>query len=398
MAPRLRKRWQKAFALVLSACLLAPAMTFGGAALAAESADEELELKRGDLSDHSSEDDRGDASSKDSFKPSVETAGTTGRGATSVNSDSGGNSFKGDGNDENIHKPFNLNVQTSVMDGSADNNNFQGGANNNLFRGGVNAPGGLGSQSPQLGGNINRPVLKPGTNITSLNGGLTEVQLQRLAAHDLVLIIDQSASMYSRDCPVSGLGRVGGTVMGMLLGSAGMVSRWEWCRDQTLNLAQQTRNIANKDLTVILFSGEHQVFQHVTVDQIPNIFKQASPQGSTNLTEPLRATVNDYFARQTATRGDVKPLAIAIITDGLPNSRENVCKVLVDTTRLMRDPRDIKITFFMIGNSALTGQSFINEIEHNLPKYGGRFNIVKSVSFWNLMKIGLSKALADALE
>jgi hypothetical protein len=64
----------------------------------------------------------------------------------------------------------------------------------------------------------------------------------------------------------------------------------------------------------------------------------------------------------------------------------------------MRNPRDIKVTIFLIGNSALNGQAFVYEIERNLPKYGAKFNIVKSVSFWNLMKVGLSRALADALE
>jgi Mg-chelatase subunit ChlD len=367
---------------------------------AAAADDDELELKRGDLSDPPApspsptlEDSRAGSDEAEAADKSENSSDSAKHASDSLDS----SSIDGSPDSSQIRTPFNLNVQTSVIDGGADHSSLQGGTRNNSLGGGIGT-GDMGSQFPTLGTAANRPGLKGGTATMPLSGGLSQEQLQRLARHDLVLIIDQSSSMHTQDCPVSGLGRVGGTVMGMLLGPAASVSRWQWCRDQTLNLAEQTRYVSAKGLSVVLFSGNFVVFPHVTVDQIPNIFKQASPQGGTNLTEPLRATINDFFARQTATRGNVKPLAIAVITDGLPNSEANVCKVLVDTTKVMRDPRDIKITFFLIGNSAYNGQAFVSELEKNLPKYGAKFNFVRSVSFWNLMKVGLSRALADALE
>lgn len=394
MASGLAKQSQRMFASLLVVCLFTLAFEPCAPVWAAETADDELELKRGDLNEPESV-----TGNQETVAPNAEARPLHG---TSQSNDAGSTEPDPQNGDQpadtTFRKPFNLNVQTSVMDGSADSQNFQGGANSSLFHGAVNAPGGLGNQTPTFGVNTNRPNLKTGSNTTTLNGGLTETQLQRLAAHDLVLIIDQSASMNTQDCPVSGLGRVGGTIMGMLLGSAGMVSRWQWCRDQTMNLAEQTRFASSKGLSVILFSTNFEVHSRVSVDDIPTIFKQVAPHGTTNLTEPLRITINDFFRRQTETRGNVKPLAIAIITDGLPTNEANVCKVLVDTTNQMRNPRDIKVTVFLIGNSALNGQAFVNEIERNLPKYGAKFNIVKSVSFWNLMKVGLSRALADALE
>ncbi|MBX3074607.1 hypothetical protein KF913_11830 [Candidatus Obscuribacterales bacterium] len=393
MASGLAKQSQRMFASLLAVCLLTLSFEPCAPAWAAETADDELELKRGDLNEPESV-----TGNQETVAPDVETRPVDGTSQSSNPAGTAPHQQNGAPTDNTFRKPFNLNVQTSVMDGSADSRNSQGGANSGLFRGAVNASGSLGNQTPTFGVNTNRPNLKTGSNTTTLNGGLTETQLQRLAAHDLVLIIDQSASMNTQDCPVSGLGRVGGTIMGMLLGSAGMVSRWQWCRDQTMNLAEQTRFASSKGLSVILFSTNFEVHSRVSVDDIPTIFKQVAPHGTTNLTEPLRITINDFFRRQTETRGNVKPLAIAIITDGLPTNEANVCKVLVDTTNQMRNPRDIKVTIFLIGNSALNGQAFVNEIERNLPKYGAKFNIVKSVSFWNLMKVGLSRALADALE
>ena len=389
MASRQAKELRRLCALLLSVCLSAFATLPTDSAWAGETGDEQLELKRGDLSDHTPP-----SPMKDTVHEGDKTGGSPVDAGTDI--EAGDLDVRSNDTEGNFRKPFNLNVQTSVMDGSADTNNFQGGADR--LRGGVNSPGGLDSQIPSIGGNLSRPNLNTGTSKSDLNGGLNETQLQRLAAHDLVLIIDRSASMNTQDCPVSGLGRVGGTIMGMLLGSAGMVSRWQWCRDQTMNLAEQTRFVSSKGLSVVLFSTNFEVHSRVSVNDIPDIFRQVAPHGTTNLTEPLRITINDFFRRQTETRGNVKPLAIAIITDGLPANEANVCKVLVDTTNQMRNPRDIKVTVFLIGNSALNGQAFVNEIERNLPKYGGKFNIVKSVSFWNLMKVGLSRALADALE
>ncbi len=288
-----------------------------------------------------------------------------------------------------VRAPFNLGVNQSVIDGSADESsmNLQSGAQQ----------GALDNRFPPLNANTTRGALNGGAqNSAPLSGGLTQAQLQRLANHDLVLIIDQSGSMMTADCPISGMGRVGGTVMTMLLGSAASVSRWRWCRDQTMSLAENTRNVCTKGFSVVLFSTNYAVFPHVTLDQIPSIFTQTYPQGGTNLTEPLLATINDYIGRRH--RAYVKPLAIAIITDGKPSYEDGVRRTIVETTLRMKDPGEIKITFFLIGNSAYNGQAFVSDMERNLTRYGAKFNVVRSVSFWNLMKVGLPRALADALE
>lgn len=287
------------------------------------------------------------------------------------------------------HAPFNLGVRQTVMDGGIDDEGttLQGGAGATVD-----------NQFPPLGGGTNKTEpLKGGTSGTTLKGGLTQAQLQKLANHDLVLIIDQSGSMHTPDCPISGAGRIGGTVMSMLLGSVACVSRWQWCKEQTLHLAEQTRYVSAKGLSVVLFSSNFRVFPHVTLDQIPTIFREAAPEGGTNLTDPLRTTINDYFARRQITRGNVKPLGIAIITDGRPNSEADVRQVIIQATQYMRDPQEISITIFLIGNSAFNGQSFVEDLERNLTRRGAKYSIVHGVSFWNLMKVGLPRALADAL-
>jgi len=398
-----KKSQKRALALMLSACFLFASV--GTPALAADDEEEQTELKRTDL-------DAVHDGEKTEEPPIKENPGTKLEGnaeqnvpfseGTSKDTDDADNGYKASDPEAKVddktpeadgkkRTPFELGIRKSVMDGGIDEKNSP----NPPLQSGTAQ---IERPSWPLGSNVNNTQIKGGTNTSTLNGGLTQEQLDRLARHDLVLIIDQSSSMHTQDCPVPGLGRVGGTVMGMLLGSAASVSRWNWCRDQTQHLAEATQGGSTKNLSVVLFSGTYAIFPKVTMDQVPNIFRTASPHGGTNLTDPLRATIADYFKRKQYTRGNVKPLAIAIITDGLPNNEQTVCKALVEATYFMRDPREIKVTFFLIGNSAYNGQAFVNELERNLGHYGGRYNLVKSVSFWNLTKTGLARALADALE
>ncbi len=382
-----------------------------GPVIAADNPDEEIELKRSDIGTSNAVGPEGPApshndSTDDRDAGTAESAhgiGSTGNPDNKNSTDSEmpmpapsllrqGNNPQDDpdsSSNSGGRAPFNLGVRQTVMDGGIDDEGTT------LQRG----TGTIDNQFPTLGGNASKnPPLKGGATGTTLKGGLTQAQLQKLANHDLVLIIDQSGSMHTPDCPISGMGRVGGTVMTMLLGQVACVSRWQWCREQTTHLAEQTRYVSAKGLSVVLFSSGFKVFPHVTLDQIPRIFAQAAPEGGTNLTDPLLTTINDYLQRREITRGNVKPLGIAIITDGRPNNEETVRQVIVEATRRMRNPTEISITIFLIGNSGYLGNAFVNDLQRNLGRYGAKYNIVHAVSFWDLMKVGLPRALADALE
>ncbi len=65
--------------------------------------------------------------------------------------------------------------------------------------------------------------------------------------------------------------------------------------------------------------------------------------------------------------------------------------------RLIFELVGLSITFFLIGNKILNGQAYIADLEQNQMNYGAKYPIVRSVSFFNLEKIGLPRALADTL-
>ena len=229
---------------------------------------------------------------------------------------------------------------------------------------------------------------------------LTQVELKRLSERDVVLIIDQSSSMLTHDCPGSGLGGTGAGRFGGLLSMplGGAISRWQWCTAQTNDLSKQTSQIFNQGITVVMFSSGFQVFQRVTLRQVPDLFARNRPMGGTNLAPALGSQIGAYFKRRAESRGNVKPLVIGIVTDGCPNNRQSVKQAIIEATHMMRHPQEITIVFFLIGGMDYQGERFVEGLENNLTRAGAAFPIVRGIRFDELRQIGLTRALANSLQ
>ena len=279
--------------------------------------------------------------------------------------------------------------------------------------------GAYGAAQPPMYGNAgaNGPLYGRGN---MLNGAvnedsqrlLTQVDLQKMAAHDVVLLIDRSSSMAAMDCPnpnkngskSGGIGQkmsllpalLGMPLLGM--GSGMGTSRWMWCLHQTADLSQQTQQIFQRGITVVLFSTGYATLPNVTLDRLPQIFNENFPFGGTNLAPPLAAQIGDYFRRREYNGGRVKPLLIGVITDGCPTNRVAVRQAIIQATYLMRYPQEVTIVFFLIGGIDYVGEQFVQDLSINLCAQGARFPIVRAVSFGELQRIGLAKAIADNLQ
>jgi Mg-chelatase subunit ChlD len=239
-----------------------------------------------------------------------------------------------------------------------------------------------------------------GANEAALKGGLTQIELHRLAARDIVLLIDKSGSMSTPDCPLvsSGHSKLA-AFSSLVLGLGGLsASRWDWCLEQTAHMAKQTEEVLANGFTVVLFESHFAVFPHVTVQELVKIFSEHEPGGGTDLDHPLAATFDDYFRRKQHTHGNVKPLLVGVITDGCPNNPNAVRKVIVAATRALRDPNEITVVFFLIGGHDRHGEEFVWDLSHNLVEQGAPYQIVKAVPFNELEKMGLARALANNLE
>jgi hypothetical protein len=218
-----------------------------------------------------------------------------------------------------------------------------------------------------------------GVNLGSREGGIPSISVGLLANYDLELIVDQSMSMLTMDCP-------------------NFMSRWQWCGAQAHDLADQLTPFAPNGLTITAFAKHYYVHQNATSQNIADLFDNPAFGRGTRLAEPLQDRLNAYFARR---KPGSKPLLIAVITDGVPVPQETepamVANTLIDATKRIKDPHEVTVVFFQIGGGDRKGRFFLHDIDTNLVNYGARYDIVQVVSFDHLEEVGLARALLESI-
>ncbi|MBX9686875.1 MAG: hypothetical protein K2X27_09250 [Candidatus Obscuribacterales bacterium] len=198
-----------------------------------------------------------------------------------------------------------------------------------------------------------------------------------LANYNLELIVDRSMSMRKRDCP-------------------GFYSRWDWCGMQAEDLARQLSSL-NQGINITTFAGNYLVYENQSARQITNIFALNNLQFGTCLGEPLQERLN-LALRNRSHNG--KATLIAVITDGVPHPRyepQLVADVIIDASRRMQNPQDIKILFLQVGGQDERGRTYLQFLDNRLTEHGARFDIVQTVTFDRLQGAGLAQALADSV-
>jgi hypothetical protein len=219
----------------------------------------------------------------------------------------------------------------------------------------------------------------------SLSTGLSQGDLDKLATHDVVLLIDKSYSMTKLDCLPSALDGDQ---------TQSTVSRWRWCQEQTLDLTEKIKDAMPAGITVVLFNGNTSVYNNVDAKAIETIFSDNRPKGNTNTAVALKGQLDQYFERRYRLGKETKPLLVAVITDGCPNVPSSLRYAIVDATRQMTTPEEISITFLQVGNDAAGGK-ILKGLDSGLVSQNAQFDIVDLVSFTELRKKGLARALVE---
>jgi Mg-chelatase subunit ChlD len=204
---------------------------------------------------------------------------------------------------------------------------------------------------------------------------LTDQQkLTELAKHDLVILIDTSASMAE---PIPSLRQ----------------SKWQWCARFLANFAERTKDaLAGRGLTIIPFNSSYTIMRSCSTDQVNKLFATTAPNGGTDFASPLQEVLSSYIAS-----GRQRPLMIAVFTDGIPSYGPKVEQVLINATKQLRSAREVKLTFLAIGED-YNGASLLTYLDDFLVHEGAHFDVVQTVAFDQLQKINLVDALMLVLE
>lgn len=208
-----------------------------------------------------------------------------------------------------------------------------------------------------------------------------KVKLENLKAYDVIVFIDASHSMAVADC--------------------GGQSRWQWCKEQTVNLSKllKVQKVPlGEHLKMVAFSDNFKVYPGVSWDSVSQFFECNKPSGNTDMNRAIKSELGQYFAARKALKsgGTLRPLLIAMITDGLPDRPLALKETIVEATKQMTESDEIAITFLQVGTD-LKATKYLQELDECLVARKAVHDIVKSKTFEQINRAGLVGALLQSV-
>jgi hypothetical protein len=198
-----------------------------------------------------------------------------------------------------------------------------------------------------------------------------------LEQRDYTLIIDKSGSMSIRD-------QLGGK------------SRWDIMQESTIALASKCEELDPDGITVYLFSGRFKRYDNVTSSKVGQIFKENEPSGRTDLAGVLQDATSNYFQRKAAGQTKLNGETILVVTDGEPDDRKAVMKVIIEASRRMERDEEFAISFIQVGTDA-QATKFLKILDDELQGAGAKFDIVDTVTMDDMEDMTLTEVLLNAI-
>ncbi|MGB7440509.1 MAG: VWA domain-containing protein [Coleofasciculaceae cyanobacterium] len=195
---------------------------------------------------------------------------------------------------------------------------------------------------------------------------------------DYTLIIDKSGSMSSQD-------------------QAGGRSRWETVQESTLAVARKCEQLDPDGITVYLFSSSFKRYDNVTSDKVSQIFQENDPMGRTDLAGVLKDATKNYLQRKTAGETQPNGETILVITDGEPDDRKEVMRVIIEASRQIDRDEELAISLIQVGKDAMATR-FLKALDDDLQGAGAKFDIVDTVTLDDMENMTLAEVLLKAIE
>ena len=198
-----------------------------------------------------------------------------------------------------------------------------------------------------------------------------------LENRDYTLIIDKSGSMSTPD-------------------QAGGKSRWDTAQESTLALARKCEQYDPDGITLYLFSGRFKRFENVTSAKVNEIFMENDPSGSTDLAGVLKDALDRYFKSKSQGTAKENGETILVVTDGEPDDRKAVMRVIIEASRQMERDEELAISFIQVGKDAGATQ-FLKALDDQLQSAGAQFDIVDTITMEDMEGLTLKEVLLNAI-
>ncbi|MBD2505193.1 vWA domain-containing protein [Anabaena azotica] len=198
-----------------------------------------------------------------------------------------------------------------------------------------------------------------------------------LENRDYTLIIDKSGSMATPD-------------------QKGGRNRWVTAQESTLALASKCEQFDPDGITVYVFSGRFKRYENVTSAKVNQIFQENDPSGTTDLAAVLKHATDNYFERKAA--GKTKPSGetMIVVTDGEPDDRKAVMKVIIEVSRRLDRDEELAISFIQVGTDPQATR-FLKALDDDLQGAGAKFDICDTITMEDMEDLSLSEVLLNAI-
>ena len=198
-----------------------------------------------------------------------------------------------------------------------------------------------------------------------------------LENRDYTLIIDKSGSMATPD-------------------QKGGRTRWQSAQESTLALASKCEQFDPDGITVYLFSGRFKRYENVTASKVTQIFQENDPSGSTDLASVLKDAIENYFHRKSVGQTQPNGEIILVVTDGEPDDRKAVMKVIIEASRRMDTDEELSISLIQVGTDPQATR-FLKVLDDDLQSAGAKFDICDTVTMEDMEDMSLSEVLLNAI-
>jgi vWA found in TerF C terminus len=198
-----------------------------------------------------------------------------------------------------------------------------------------------------------------------------------LENRDYTLIIDKSGSMATQD-------------------QKGGRSRWFVAQESTLALASKCEQFDPDGITIYVFSGKFKRYENVTSSIVGQIFRENDPSGTTDLAGVLKHATDDYLQRKAASQTKPNGETILVVTDGEPDDRKAVIKVIIEASRRIDLDEELAISFIQVGTDPQATR-FLKVLDNELQTAGAKFDICDTVTMEDMEDMSLSEVLLNAI-
>jgi hypothetical protein len=202
-------------------------------------------------------------------------------------------------------------------------------------------------------------------------------EFQMLDNRDYTLIIDKSGSMATPD-------------------QKGSKTRWATAQESTFALASKCEQFDPDGITLYVFSGRFKRYENVTASKVTQIFTENDPSGTTDLAGVLKHALDNYFQRKSSGQTKLNGETILVITDGEPDDRKAVMKVIIEASRQMDRDEELAISFIQVGTDAQATR-FLKVLDDELQSAGAKFDICDTITMEDMEDMSLSEVLLNAI-